>query len=250
MEIDPNLVALALITAFAAVTQAATGFGFAIIALPPFLLLMGSLDAVVLTIVLNLLISVVLAPRLWGRVPRDLLLRLAAGSLAGFPLGLWIFQHASLAAVKLAAGVVILFFTALVARPPRAPSSAGGTAAPFGIGLVSGTMATSLAMPGPAAMLYLLRSPIDDEERRSCLLVLFLLSYGCALGLQVAVTPFDAALWRLCGLLGVVAVAGAFVGDRLAGRLDRTLARRIVLAILFATGGMAAVTGVADLLAA
>jgi hypothetical protein len=96
-------------------------------------------------------------------------------------------------------------------------------------------------------MLYLLRSPVGVEQRRSCLLLLFLLSYGAALGLQVAATPFDPGLWRLCGMLGGVAVVAALVGDRLAGRLDPVLARRIVLAILFATGGMAALTGIADL---
>ena len=195
---------IAAIAFFAALAQGATGFGFAIIALPLLLGVMGSLDAVGLTIVLNLLVSLVLVPGLWPQAPRGPLIRLSLGSLAGFPIGLVIFLHASLEWVRLAVGLIILLFAGWLALSHRRASATGAEAggvkvrpertwAEAAVGLVSGTMSTALAMPGPSVMLYLSASGMAKAQLRATTLCLFTLSYGAALILQAAVGPWAAA---------------------------------------------------------
>ena len=94
---DPlSFAALAAVAFFAATVQAATGFGFAIMAVPFFLLIMGSLSAIQVTAVINFVISLVLLQRLLKDAPRRLLLHLILGSLAGFPIGLVIYKAADL----------------------------------------------------------------------------------------------------------------------------------------------------------
>ncbi|MDP7546682.1 MAG: sulfite exporter TauE/SafE family protein [Alphaproteobacteria bacterium] len=240
-----DTILIAAIAFLAALAQGATGFGFAIIALPFLLLVMGSLDAVGLTIILNLLVSLILVPGLWRQAPRGPLSRLALGSVLGFPIGLVIFLHASLDWVRLAVGLVILFFAAwLTISQRRADAvqhiSGNGSAARRGaevaVGTLSGAMATALAMPGPSVMLYLSAGGMAKTPLRACTLCLFTLSYGAALILQVAFGAIGSQIWQAAALAVLPTILGAIAGHRLSGRLHENLFRTLVLAILLATG--------------
>ena len=238
---------IAAIAFFAALAQGATGFGFAIIALPLLLGVMGSLDAVGLTIVLNLLVSLVLVPGLWLQAPRGPLTRLSVGSLAGFPIGLVIFLHASLEWVRLAVGLIILLFAGWLALSHRRASATGAEAggvkvrpertwAEAAVGLVSGTMSTALAMPGPSVMLYLSASGMAKAQLRATTLCLFTLSYGAALILQAAVGALGSGIWLAVAVGAVPTIIGAVAGGRLSRIINEGHFRAIVLAILAATG--------------
>ena len=249
---DPAItdtVLIAVITFFAALAQGATGFGFAIIALPFLLMVMGSLDAVGLTIILSLLVSLVLVPGLWRQTPRGPLSRLTAGSVLGFPIGLAVFLQASLDWVRLTVGLVILFFAAWLAvshrRAVRMQSKPVARAwAEVAVGVLSGAMTTALAMPGPAVMLYLSASGMAKAPLRACSLCLFALSYGAALALQTAFGAMGGQIWQAAALAVPPTILGAVVGHRLSGRLDENLFRTVVLAILLATGAYTTILAV------
>ncbi|MDP6345459.1 MAG: sulfite exporter TauE/SafE family protein, partial [Alphaproteobacteria bacterium] len=201
----------------------------------------GSLGAVVLTIILNLIVSLVLLRRLWRQAPRGELSRLALGSLVGFPIGLYAFLHASLDAVRLAVGLIILGFALwllLLQRRLRRPGHGfrGGRGVDLAVGLVSGTLATSLAMPGPPVMLYLSAAGMEKMALRACTLCLFTLSYAAALAMQAGAVAIADEVWLAALVTGPLAVLGALLGDRMAPLLDERLFRGIVLAILIATG--------------
>ena len=247
-----DAVLIAAISFFAALAQGATGFGFAIIALPMLLGVMGSLDAVGLTIVLNLLVSLVLLPGLWPQAPRGPLTRLSVGSLVGFPIGLVIFLHASLEWVRLAVGLIILLFAGWLALSHRRASAAGLEArgveaqgaeirpdriwTEVAVGLVSGAMSTALAMPGPSVMLYLAASGMGKAQLRATTLCLFTLSYGAALILQAAVGALGSGIWLAVAVGAVPTIIGAVAGSRLSRIINEGHFRAIVLAILLATG--------------
>ncbi len=245
---DPTLtdtILIAVITFLAALAQGATGFGFAIIALPLLLLVMGNLDAVGLTIILSLLVSLILVPGLWRQAPRGPFTRLMLGSVLGFPIGLVIFQQASLDWVRLAVGLVILFFAAWLAvsrrRAVRVQGSrengpAGRTWAEVAVGILSGAMTTALAMPGPPVMLYLSASGMAKAPVRACTLCLFALSYSMALVLQTAVGAIGPQIWQTAALAVLPTILGAIIGHRLSGKLKESVFRTLVLSILLATG--------------
>jgi len=247
-----DAILIAVIAFFAALAQGATGFGFAIIALPLLLGVMGSLDAVGLTIVLNLLVSLVLVPGLWPQAPKGPLARLSLGSLFGFPIGLVIFLHASLDWVRLAVGLIILLFAgwlalshrrAATARTPidqtamdRKEARPGRNLVEVSVGLVSGAMSTALAMPGPSVMLYLSARGMEKAQLRATTLCLFTLSYGAVLVLQAAVGALGSGIWMAVAVGALPTIIGAAVGNRLSRIINEGLFRVIVLVILLATG--------------
>ena len=102
-------------TLLAAVVQSTVGFGFTLLAVSFFLLILQSVAAIQLLIVLNLVISLWVARNLWRNVPRALWIRLVAGATLGFPVGLAVFNYASVDQLKVVAAVVILVFVPLLA---------------------------------------------------------------------------------------------------------------------------------------
>src|SRR5271155_5421870 len=108
----------------AAMLLATNGFGFAVLAVPLFLVFAPADQAIPVAIILSLLISLTVLPGLYRRVEGQLLLRLTIGSLFGLPLGLAAFAYAEPRMVRAAAGGTIAVLAAAQAlnrycrRPP------------------------------------------------------------------------------------------------------------------------------------
>src|SRR5690606_25521758 len=144
-----------------AFVQSAVGFGFALIAAPIFLTAMQSGTAMQVLVAIHVVQSAMVVPGLWREAPRKLLHPMLVGSVAGFPLGLAIFLALDLDTLKLAVGVVMLVFTALVIARDRSWLSrffASGRpphpAAAASVGASAGALTSVLVMPGPPLILY------------------------------------------------------------------------------------------------
>ena len=98
---------LAGTTFVAALLQAVSGFGFAVLAVPLYLLLVDPAQAVQLAIILTTALSFAVVPGLRRTIAPSLLLRLTAGSLAGLPIGLFSFRYADPLLVRLGVGATI-----------------------------------------------------------------------------------------------------------------------------------------------
>jgi uncharacterized membrane protein YfcA len=84
---------LAATTAGAALLYTLTGFGFAVLAAPLFLLFADPPRAIQLVIIISTALSFVALPGLWRAIAPGLMLRLGLGSLAvtvGIPTGTWL----------------------------------------------------------------------------------------------------------------------------------------------------------------
>jgi uncharacterized membrane protein YfcA len=113
-------VGLTATTFVAALLYSLSGFGFAILAAPLFLLFVDPAQAIQLVIIVSTALSLVVIPGLRRAIAPRLLLRLALGSLAGLPLGLVAFRFADPILVRAAAGAVIFGFACfggLAGRP-------------------------------------------------------------------------------------------------------------------------------------
>ncbi len=112
--LDPlTLVQLAGVTLIAAVVQGAVGFGFSLLAVSFFLLIIQSGDAVHLLIIINFTISLALIAKVRRDVNWALWTRLVAGALLGLPLGLIAFNNADVDQLRILAGVAILTFVVI-----------------------------------------------------------------------------------------------------------------------------------------
>jgi uncharacterized membrane protein YfcA len=218
------------------------GFGFSLLAVAFFLMIIGSSDAVPLLFIINLTISLTLVSRLRADLNRALWTRLVIGALLGLPVGLIAFSRADVDQLKVFAAIAIIGFVIVTAF--RTPDEEGGsgpvsgfkTPSVIGVGAVAGGMTTSLGLPGPAVVLYLTAIGSGKDATRSITLTFFAISYGASLLLHTATVGVSKEVWITAGLLIPVAAMGAFVGHALGRRVSESAFRRLVLTLVASTG--------------
>lgn len=232
---------LAATTFAAALLYAVSGFGFAVLALPLFLLFTDPSRAVQLVIIISTALSLTVVPGLRRAVAPGLLLRLVLGSLAGLPLGLLAFRYTDPVLVRAVAGATILAFTGLMAalrgrrgryRGPLAMSPLRD----FIGGVVSGFAGALVGMAGPPVLIYLMLARAAAMTVRATLLAFFALSYGATLLSHAAVVGIPGATWAAAGLLVPFALIGGFAGRPIGDRLGAEAFAVLAIALLAAAG--------------
>ena len=229
---------LTSVTLMAGALQSATGFGFAVIAVPFFLIALDSLTAIQINIVLNLFNALVVAPRIWRAAPQPLLRGLIGGTLLGLPAGMFVYLYADITHIKAGVAVLIIGFALhlIVSSRRQKTASQPGTTGTWFTGGISGALTSALAMPGPPVLIYLSHFRIDKEAFRSVNLSLYVVSYGCALALQGTVGQMTASTWILAAALIPLASLGGVLGHWIAPWLSQRAFTIIVLATLVITG--------------
>lgn len=237
-------VLLLTVTFLAATVQSATGFGFGLIAVSVFLIVLNSVAAIQLVIIIILVMSCVHWPKLRGIAPVHLLKWLSLGCVLGFPLGILIYNHLNIDSIKMVVACLIILISAQNAwylfgkakthsPSPTQPERSGTV---IGVGVVCGLMASSMAMPGPAAMLYLSRTALSKDEIRATILTFFLFSYGGALLLQMAFIGVAPQTWVTAAILTPSALVGMVVGHLISKKINQQMFKGLVLVILLLTG--------------
>ncbi len=223
----------------ASLLQAATGIGFGLIAAPTLLIVLDSGAAVQVTIILSLLIALVLAPSLYQHADKRLLRYLLLGTLVGLPLGLYVYLAIDLDLLKVLAGVTVLLVAlsaAGVIGARRGPDSASSSA-PHDviIGVISGAMSTSLAMPGPVPAAWMTRSASGKDAIRATILVLFVFSYTAAIAMQAGLAGLARETLTVAAILTPATLIGIVFGRVLASRITERVFMRIIVTVLIAT---------------
>lgn len=236
---DGYLLAVHLAVAVAALFQTATGIGFGIIAGPVLLLAMHSGAAIQVTILLSWLIAALLAPSLYKQADKTLLVRLLAGTLAGVPVGVFIFIQLGINVLEITAGLSVLLMACFVAGwsvfTARRDTNPRGWLWDFGAGVASGAMSASLAMPGPAAVARMASLGRCKDTVRATLLVLFFASYAAAIAFQAAMAGINADTLYLTATLIPATLTGMVLGWKCIAWISEHVLRKLILAVLIAT---------------
>jgi uncharacterized membrane protein YfcA len=236
---DATLLGLQLAVLLAALLQAATGIGFGVIAGPIILMAMNSGSAIQVSILLSLLIAAVLAPMLFRKVDRVLLARFLLGTLLGLPVGIFVFLSVSVEVLKILAGLSVLFMavsaSGLCATSRDGVEGRRGRLLDYGVGLLSGAMCTSLAMPGPVAAARLSALGRAKDTIRATVLVMFVFSYLAALAVQAGFAGIARETWTFTATLAPATLIGVLVGKLLAARISERVFRWLIVAVLAAT---------------
>ena len=236
---DQHFLILNIAVFGAAALQSATGIGFGIIAGPILLIYLNDGSAIQISIVLNLLIALVLAPSLRQQADRQLLSRLLIGLAIGSPVGLLIFLNMNIVFLKAFAGLAVAYTLFVILRSNRAPSHAptlaSKSAEQISIGVMSGIMGASLAMPGPIPAAWMSTKGFSKETIRATILVMFVFAYVVALALQFGLAGIGADTMRLSAMLAPSTVVGILVGRSLANRLTEQTFRYLLVIILAST---------------
>ena len=235
---------LSITTFFAATIQSATGFGFGLIAVPVFLLVLGTADAIQMVMIIILCMSILDWAKLRGHASRPLLLRLCIGMLIGFPFGMLVFHYVPLSGLKVIIALVIIIFS--LQNLLRLLNDKQASAVPEPVdsqnkwmtiltGTVSGVMSTSLAMPGPAVMLYLVHKGFEKTRIRATILTYFIFAYSGSILLQSILVGVSKSTWVSSLLLVPFGLVGVISGHYLAQKIDQKLFKQLVLLILILT---------------
>ena len=239
-------IVLAAMTFGSALLYAISGFGFAVLAAPLFLLFLDPARAIQLVIIISTVLSIVMLRGMLPAIAPWLLLRLALGCLVGLPLGVVAFRYADPTLVRATAGAMIFGFAILMAVSRRRSGQPGQgrhwTAIAMSPGLdlaagaVSGIASTLVGQPGPPVLIYLLLAGAAARPVRATLLAFFALSYAATLASHAATIGIPASTWLAAGILIPFAFLGGLAGRPIGDRLGAEAFALLAIALLAVAG--------------
>jgi uncharacterized protein len=242
---------LAGVALVAAVVQASTGLGFALILSPAVFALLEPESAVVAITVLGLALNglVLFGERrrplvAWGEVGPILV-----ASVPGAVCGVFILRALPKSALQIAVGVAVIGAAVLRARARRdaAAPTPGDPRARLTLGFATGALSTSAGVNGPPIALWFAHRGLGPAEIRDSLSAAFL---GLGIIAGVVLAPVLAAAndvevdWAALAAALACVVAGHAVGRRAFARIDAERYEPLLLAIVVAAGAASIVAGV------
>lgn len=228
-----DLVIANVIVVIAALLQACTGFGFSVLATPFLLLVYPASEAIQINIILSILISGVMLPKVAGDIDKPLLKRMVLGSSIGAPVGILFYLFANPDHLKMAIGVMVLAFTGLILRKRKFSRSPSRDRT---VGVLSGLLTSGLGMPGPPLLVYFAGARLTPSILRATTLSYFLFIYSVSLALQLGTGPnLPGTIFTAISLIPATAV-GIFAGQFLFHRINHNLFMGIAYALLLLTG--------------
>lgn len=228
-------VVAAFVVFVASLVLGLAGFGIGLVALAFLPFVMEPADAIVLMTIY----AVVFALGLFIPLRRDFrwagMIELAVGTVVGTPLGVWLLTALPASALVRLIGFMLLAIVLLEwlgLYPERLP----GRGWALGAGVAAGILGGAVGTPGPPVILYISAqgwSPRTIKANLQAFIVVnqmvILAGYGVA-GLVTRHVGWLALTLFLPAMGGVLAGAACF------SRIDAASFRRLVFALLFASG--------------
>ena len=218
-----------------------TGFGSALVIVPLLSWRWPLAEVVVLALLLDLPASLMHSGLNWRQVQWAELRRLLVGMVLGSALGLWLTHHLHSRWPLLALGlyVAVVGWRALRTGPsPRPLSPRWGLVYGTGIGAVEMLFGTA----GPVVVAWLARRLPDARQVRASIPMVMAVAVLTVLtGMAFDGRLAQPLLWQRWGLLIVPALAGVWLGHRMAHRVPVERLRQGLCVLLVLSGSMLAV---------
>ena len=225
--------------------QRISGIGFALIASPLLVLLMGPYQGVVLANLLTLVVAAATLAMTWRSVDRGRVWTLVPAGLVGVIPGVLVARAVPTDLLQVLVGSLILLGMLVVAFTSRVSLAATpGTNVAAGLG--SGFMMATAGVGGPALTVYAVATGWEQSAFAATAQVSFVVQGA----LSVALKGLPGLSVDTTALFVLIVAAGLALGTLLAGRVGEAGVRRVVtwLAVLSAAG--AVVKGMVGLLSA
>jgi uncharacterized membrane protein YfcA len=230
---------MAAVSFFAAMLLATNGFGFAVLAVPFFLMFAPAGQAIQIIIILTVAVSLVVALRLRQALDPPLLVRLSVGSVIGLPFGLAAFRFADPLIVRAVAGTTVVAFAVMLARSRLRRRPASMRMAPhwdLAAGTLAGTANALVGMSGPPVLIYLMLAGAPIRTVRATLVAFFALVYAATLAADVVLLGVSGSDWLIAASLLPPIGAGSLIGLGIGNRLGATAAEVLAIVVLGGAG--------------
>lgn len=228
---------------FASATQRITGLGYALVASPPLVLLLGAATGVALIQIMGVSVAVVVLLSTFKHVSWRKAAGLALPALVGIIPGWWLARTVpGPVLLTLIGGMVLLALLTMVANE-RARIFRGAPGL-IGAGFLSGFMNVIAGVGGPAVVLYKLSTNWRQDEFVATTQAHFVaISTGALLALGWPSLPLPVWGGAVAGLVG-----GLLVGQVLSKRVPVRVANRLVVAVALIGSLVTLAQGVTQLL--
>jgi uncharacterized membrane protein YfcA len=215
-----------------------TGFGSALVIVPMMAWHWPLPEVVALVLLLDLPASAMHSGLNWRQVQWLELRRLLPGMVLGTLAGLWLTHHLNTRWPQLALGVYVAMvgWRALRAGPsPVTLHARWGVVYGAGIGVVEMLFGTA----GPVVVAWLTRRLPDPQQVRASIpmvMAVAVLTVLCGMAWDGRLS--QPVLWQRWGTLIVPALAGVWLGHRLAHRVPVVRLRQTICALLVVSGSV------------
>ncbi|WLD93318.1 sulfite exporter TauE/SafE family protein [Alkalihalobacillus sp. AL-G] len=228
-----EVILISILVLFSAVLQTSTGFGFSIVATPFLLFFFEPREAIQINLILSLVISCVLIAKIRQDVDFNILKRFIFGSAAGLPVGIILFLILNMTILKLGVSLLILVLTLLLMMKFHVKKT---NTRDYFVGGISGSLTTSIGIPGPPILLYFSGTNTQKETLRATTLAFYLWIYAVSLLIQIIFAGTTKTVWTSSGLALPILLVGMVIGQLLFRRINQQAFRICTYIILVFTG--------------
>jgi uncharacterized membrane protein YfcA len=233
------IIPLALVVFIGAAAQRVTGLGFALMASPLLVLMVGPFEGVLLANMLALPVSATVLATSWRDVDARRALLLVPAGLVGVWPGVYTACNLPAGPLQVIIGLLILvgLASALVGPRLRFTATSGNT---LGAGMVSGFMTATAAVGGPALTFYAITT--EWEHRR------FAATAQISFAIQAVLALLLKGFAHIPGVvptifLLIAIAAGLWFGQLATGHIPPERARKLTVFIALAGAVAATVKG-------
>lgn len=242
---DDPLILTALLAAvlFAGLTQGTTGFGFAMVAVPPMTILVDPQIIVPALLVQTLMTGtlILLHARKYLRINRMWLLPLSG--VAGIPAGTLILVVLDAEPLRVLIGAVVVIAALAMMAGFRRPIR-NERVASVPVGFVSGTLSASTGLSGPPVIFFYTNQSLDIREFRANIVAHFLIMNIATIPIYIVSGLFTGETLLLGAQLLPATLIGVTGGIVINRWVREELFRRIALGLILTSGAIAVVSGV------
>jgi uncharacterized membrane protein YfcA len=242
--VDLTIIAAMLVIAASGLVFGLSGFGFALVSVPPLLLLYPPETVVAVTLAVGLLMSGIVVRDAWRDLQPRTVISLLPGALVGLLAGLRVLTEVNPDWLKAAAGVIVTGYALLVLRGVEVRGMTHRWA-PTIAGFASGTLAISTGLSGPPVVMLLTARRLSIGAFRSSFAAYAVILNLTGLAVLGGGHTLDGADLITTVVLLPAALLGTLTGNRLVQRLDPARFRTLTLVLLLTTGVVALATVVA-----
>lgn len=246
-----TVVLLLMMAIFVGATmQRLTGMGFALVAAPFVVLLMGAVTGIVLVNLCGTVASAFVLFRVIRHVDWKKFCILATAAIVGVVPGAFIVKYVPSAWLEVGVGLLVLIslsvslrITSFVQEKGVKPMLLAGAA--------SGIMNTTAGVGGPAMSVYAVASRWDQRSFAATMQPYFLIVGVASIWAKYVADPSSMPFlepWAW-GAMGVAVIAGLFAGEVLTRWITPQRARLLVVILAYAGAAAATIRGVLELLA-
>ena len=242
MELTLPILFAIIVILLAGSVQGLAGFGFSQFALPLLVLVMGSQELIPVMVVLSLFLNLFLVYELRKYVQLKRIWPLMLGGALGIPFGTYLLLIADTSVMKLFIGLVIIIFGLALLFEIR-KTVKNEKLAMFPIGFAGGILNGSVSMSGPPLIIFFSNQEMGKQEFRANLIAFFMFINLVTLPVFLFAGLLTAEVITTSGILLPGMVLGAFVGSRLALKINELKFKKLTMFLIIIMGCLSLASG-------